>query len=112
MSISREVRDNFTFGLQLRLQLLINAAGNVLMLSEGGVSAKNVYSLREGRFSWTFEGQYHNSLSRVGVLTLYLDKETYERAGIVGKPDGVKGRRGTKPRWGRLCRSKVATYAH
>jgi hypothetical protein len=31
---------------------------------------------------------------------LHLDKETYERAGIVGKPDGVKGKRGTKPRWG------------
>jgi hypothetical protein len=35
-----------------------------------------------------------------GVLTLHLDKESYEKAGIVGKPDGVKGKRGTKPRWG------------
>jgi hypothetical protein len=34
-----------------------------------------------------------------GVLKLYLDKENYERAGIVGKPDGVKGKRGTKPWW-------------
>jgi hypothetical protein len=34
-----------------------------------------------------------------GILTLYLDKESYERAGMVGKPDGVKGKRGTKPRW-------------
>ena len=34
-----------------------------------------------------------------GILTLTLDKETYERAGINGKPDGVKGNRGTKPRW-------------
>ena len=39
-----------------------------------------------------------------GVLTLYLDKESYERAGIVGKPDGVKGGRGTKPRWGKPSR--------
>ena len=31
-----------------------------------------------------------------------MDKESYERAGIVGKPDGVKGKRGTKPRWGRF----------
>ena len=28
-----------------------------------------------------------------------MDKESYERAGLVGKPDGVKGKRGTKPRW-------------
>lgn len=31
---------------------------------------------------------------------MYLDKESYERAGLVGKPDGVKGKRATKPRWG------------
>ncbi|CZT41850.1 uncharacterized protein RSE6_01649 [Rhynchosporium secalis] len=55
--------------------------GNILMLSEGKSDIDNVYSLREG------------------VLTLHLDKESYERAGIVGKPDGVKGKRGTKPRW-------------
>jgi len=32
---------------------------------------------------------------------MYLDKEAYERAGIVGKPHGVKGKRGLKPRWSR-----------
>ena len=30
---------------------------------------------------------------------MHLDKESYERAGLVGKPDGVKGARGMKPRW-------------
>jgi ribonuclease P/MRP protein subunit RPP40 len=30
---------------------------------------------------------------------MYLDKETYERAGLVGKPHGAKGNRGLKPRW-------------
>lgn len=30
---------------------------------------------------------------------MYLDKATYERAGLVGKPYGVKGNRGLKPRW-------------
>ncbi|CAL3963846.1 unnamed protein product [Diplocarpon coronariae] len=55
--------------------------GNVLMLSEGRIDRDNVYYLRQG------------------VLTLHLDKENYERAGLVGKPDGVKGKRGTKPRW-------------
>ncbi|RYP61511.1 hypothetical protein DL769_007667 [Monosporascus sp. CRB-8-3] len=28
-----------------------------------------------------------------------IDKETYERAGLVGKPYGVKGQRGLGPRW-------------
>ncbi|KAK2016719.1 ribonuclease P 40kDa subunit [Colletotrichum eremochloae] len=55
--------------------------GNVLMLSEGRTTVENVFSLREG------------------LLTMYLDKETYERAGLVGKPHGVKGKRGLKPRW-------------
>lgn len=30
---------------------------------------------------------------------MYLDKATYERAGLVGKPYGAKGARGLKPRW-------------
>lgn len=30
---------------------------------------------------------------------MYLDKETYERAGLVGHIHGVKGNRGSKPRW-------------
>ncbi|KAF0317997.1 ribonuclease P 40kDa subunit [Colletotrichum asianum] len=55
--------------------------GNILMLSEGKTTVDNVFSLREG------------------LLTMYLDKESYERAGLVGKPHGVKGKRGLKPRW-------------
>ncbi|KAL0935923.1 ribonuclease p mrp protein subunit pop1 [Colletotrichum truncatum] len=55
--------------------------GNILMLSEGRTTVENVFSLHEG------------------LLTMYLDKETYERAGLVGKPHGVKGKRGLKPRW-------------
>lgn len=30
---------------------------------------------------------------------MFLEKETYERAGLVGKPYGAKGSRGPKPRW-------------
>lgn len=30
---------------------------------------------------------------------MYLDKEAYERAGLVGKPCGAKGNRGLRPRW-------------
>ncbi|KAI0485314.1 ribonuclease P 40kDa subunit [Xylariaceae sp. FL0804] len=55
--------------------------GNILMLSEGRIDADNVFSIREG------------------LLTLYLDREAYERAGLVGKPYGAKGDRGLKPRW-------------
>ncbi|KAJ0268213.1 hypothetical protein COL940_013617 [Colletotrichum noveboracense] len=55
--------------------------GNILMLSEGKTTVDNVFSLREG------------------LLTMYLDKESYERAGLVGKSHGVKGKRGLKPRW-------------
>lgn len=55
--------------------------GNILMLSEGRRGVDKLYSLRNG------------------ILTLHLDRESYERAGLVGKPDGAKGKRGTRPRW-------------
>ncbi len=51
------------------------------MLSEGRIGIDNVFTLRCGK------------------LTMFLDKETYERAGLVGNPHGVKGKRGLKPRW-------------
>ncbi|KAF2967912.1 hypothetical protein GQX73_g5672 [Xylaria multiplex] len=55
--------------------------GNIMMLSEGKADIDNVFSIRDGK------------------LAMYLDKETYERAGLVGKPHGVKGARGLQPRW-------------
>ncbi|KAK4200356.1 ribonuclease P 40kDa subunit-domain-containing protein [Triangularia verruculosa] len=55
--------------------------GNILMLSEGRRGIDNVFALKSGH------------------LAMFLDKEAYERAGLVGKPHGVKGRRGLKPRW-------------
>ncbi|KAI1376999.1 ribonuclease P 40kDa subunit [Hypoxylon crocopeplum] len=57
--------------------------GNIMMLSEGRVDSENCLTI----------------VGFLGVLTMYLDKETYERAGLVGKPHGVKGKRGLKPRW-------------
>ncbi|KAK0745002.1 ribonuclease P 40kDa subunit-domain-containing protein [Apiosordaria backusii] len=56
-------------------------AGSILMLSEGRRGIDNVFALRNG------------------YLTMFLDKESYERAGLVGKPHGVKGNRGLKSRW-------------
>ncbi|KAL7936423.1 ribonuclease P 40kDa subunit domain-containing protein [Trichoderma chlorosporum] len=55
--------------------------GNITMLSEGKTTIGNLFTLREGN------------------LDLYLDRETYERAGLEGKPYGIKGDRGSKPRW-------------
>ncbi|KAB5535181.1 ribonuclease P 40kDa subunit-domain-containing protein [Coniochaeta sp. 2T2.1] len=55
--------------------------GNIMMLSEGTIGVDNVFVLKSGN------------------LKMFLDKETYERAGLVGKPHGVKGKRGLKPRW-------------
>lgn len=56
-------------------------AGNILMLSKGRLGQDNVFSLKDGR------------------LTLYLEREAYERAGLVGKTHGAKGGRGLRPRW-------------
>jgi hypothetical protein len=73
-------------------------AGNVLMLSEGRRGVDKLYTLRDGE---SVEPNVGPFIDISGILTLYLDKESYERAGLVGKPDGVKGKRGTKPRWGK-----------
>ncbi|KAI9794692.1 MAG: hypothetical protein M1833_007408 [Piccolia ochrophora] len=56
--------------------------GNVLMISEGRAGVDNTYSLCDG------------------VLRLSLDKETYERAGLVGKPSGTAKMQRKKGRWG------------
>lgn len=55
--------------------------GDIMMLSRGRHDVDNVFALKDGQ------------------LTMFLDKETYERAGLVGKPYGAKGTRGLKPRW-------------
>lgn len=52
-----------------------------MMLSEGKTAMGQLFTLREG------------------VLNIYLDRETYERAGLEGKSHGIKGDRGSKPRW-------------
>lgn len=42
---------------------------------------------------------------------MYLDKETYERAGLAGRPQGAKGNRGLKPRWSALPMSSQKVFA-
>ncbi|RKF79260.1 putative ribonuclease p 40kda subunit [Golovinomyces cichoracearum] len=55
--------------------------GNILMLSEGRIGAENVYLLKDGK------------------LSLHLDKQSYESAGLVGKPENDKAERYLKNRW-------------
>ncbi|KAL1958606.1 hypothetical protein VTO42DRAFT_4203 [Malbranchea cinnamomea] len=55
--------------------------GNILMISEGRSGVDNVYSLKNG------------------ILRLELDKSTYERAGLVGKPIRSGGRKHEKSRY-------------
>ncbi|EPE10594.1 ribonuclease p 40kda subunit [Ophiostoma piceae UAMH 11346] len=56
-------------------------AGNIAMLSEGRVGQDNVVSLRGGH------------------LTLYMQRQAYESAGLQGKPHGATGSRNFRPRW-------------
>jgi ribonucleases P/MRP protein subunit RPP40 len=76
------------------------------MLSEGVRGVDNVYSLKDGMHSSRCSSLRENIMwpdIMTGVLTLALDKESYERAGLVGKPDGARGKRGTRPRWSEPC---------
>jgi ribonuclease P/MRP protein subunit RPP40 len=63
-----------------------------MMLSEGTIGVDNVFVLKSGQ------------------LKLFLDKETYERAGLVGKPYSVKGKRGLKPKWSKFLKREWSTY--
>ncbi|KAF2137531.1 uncharacterized protein K452DRAFT_321764 [Aplosporella prunicola CBS 121167] len=55
--------------------------GNIMMISEGRPGIDNTYTLHEG------------------ILRLDLDKATYERCGLVGKPAPHGGRKHTKARY-------------
>lgn len=39
----------------------------------------------------------------LGILTMSVDMETYERAGLVGKPEGAKTKGGKRSRWSRFA---------
>ncbi|KAH8193722.1 hypothetical protein TruAng_012110 [Truncatella angustata] len=54
--------------------------GNIIMLSEGSTAQDNVFALKDG------------------TLTMFLEKESYERGGLQnGKPHGVRGKRAPDP---------------
>ena len=76
--------------------------GKVTMLSQGIQNIDNIFTILNGSSisppPFTPRGNIPaNTLT--GELTMYVDKETYERAGLVGKPHGGKGNREGKPRW-------------
>ncbi|PKS05078.1 hypothetical protein jhhlp_008445 [Lomentospora prolificans] len=77
------------------LDYLKNA--DALMLSKGQEPVDNLFTIRDGEFKVIPVQDSSDTL--LGKLTMYLDRETYERAGLVGEPHGVKGKRGGKPRW-------------
>lgn len=60
------------------------------MLSEGHVGKDDVLALRNGH------------------LVMFLDRESYERTGLVGQPHGTKGSRGLRSRWGELFHNTFA----
>ncbi|KAF5588698.1 ribonuclease P MRP subunit POP1 [Fusarium pseudocircinatum] len=53
----------------------------------------------QGDFFTEYIKKGKNYARCLSILTMFVDKETYERAGLVGKPYGAKGGRGSKPRW-------------
>ncbi|ODA76654.1 hypothetical protein RJ55_07925 [Drechmeria coniospora] len=55
--------------------------GGVSMLSDGRVSNDNTFTV-------------HN-----GILTMYLDRQTFERVGLEGKPHGATGSHRDNPVW-------------
>lgn len=84
--------------------------GNVLMLSKGNKAVDDMFTLQDGNTT-PLPCIPLRTDCETGTLTMYLGKETYEKAGLVGKPYGAKGNRKTKPRWGTL-RSNTLQLRH
>ncbi|KJZ73262.1 hypothetical protein HIM_07266 [Hirsutella minnesotensis 3608] len=76
-------RVTMTLGQWLQEDILADCVkkGDTWIMSEGCRTTHNTFEIRQG------------------ILEMYLDKATYERAGLPGKPYGPKGNRGCKPRW-------------
>ncbi|KAJ9648068.1 hypothetical protein H2199_001845 [Coniosporium tulheliwenetii] len=71
-----------------------NDTGNIVMLSEGRPAVDNVFSLRDG------------------VLRLEIDKPTYERCGLAGKPIPDGGRKHTKARYAVELNLRLPSMLH
>ncbi len=64
---------------------LTDATGNILMLSEGRAGTDHMFSLVDG------------------ILRIEVDKATFERMGLEGKPIPTAGRKHVKIRYGEFC---------
>lgn len=62
----------------------MDSLGNILMISEGNRHVNNTFRLADG------------------ILSIQLDKPTYERAGLQGKPIPSLGRKHIDARYGNL----------
>ncbi|EEH40818.2 hypothetical protein PAAG_02794 [Paracoccidioides lutzii Pb01] len=71
-----------------------NSAGDILLISEGRSGVDNVYTLKEG------------------VLRLELDKNSFERAGLDGKPIRSGGRKHVKERYAVEINLRLPSMLH
>jgi len=75
------------------------STGNIVMISQGKRGVDNTYTLREGTVKPMPYPIRCRLTSRQGILRLELDKATYERAGLTGKPIPSPGRKHAKSRF-------------
>ena len=73
------------------------------MMSQGRKAIDDMFILEEGMICLIPLLNPYLTIS-LGRLTMYLGKESYERAGLVGNPYGAKGSRKLRPRWGRFSK--------
>jgi ribonuclease P/MRP protein subunit RPP40 len=79
------------------------------MISKGKKAIDDMFTIENGTISWP--RWINSSLTNfAGTLTMYLGKETYERAGLVGKPYGAKGDRKLRPRWGMFDSTLIKAF--
>ena len=91
-----------------------------MMLSEGRAGIDNLYYLKEGSTSsilvfvlspvFGFAVTHGSRFYTIGLLTLELSKETYERAGLVGQAIRDGGRKHLKTRYCRYMLLCHQTY--
>ena len=101
LSISREVRNIIGYQKQERLLTMGRQCSYAFRRENHG--GQHVHPAR--RYE-VVANEKVTSTHNLGTLNMYLDKETYERAGLAGKPYGAKGGRGLKPRWSKSSKSQ------
>ena len=70
------------------------------MLFESSSSLSSSYAIIEGKATTGIYPNYHVLTETIGILTMHLDKETFERAGIPGKSPSANSCSKEQARWG------------